>query len=92
MHPLNGDNWQFLIIFEKIVEDYAHGYPILIDGEENTPPEDVGGLGGYYNFLKIYQNPDHPEYEQMKTWAESQGYKEFDKDWVNRSLKFIKYK
>lgn len=87
-----GDNWQFLIILEDILEDYEHGYPLLIDGKENSPPEDVGGLAGYYNFLEIYQDSDHLEYEQMKNWAESQGYKEFDKDWINRSLKFIKYK
>ncbi|MCF8002225.1 MAG: plasmid pRiA4b ORF-3 family protein [Halanaerobiales bacterium] len=87
-----GDNWQFLITLEKIVENYSHGYPTLVAGKETAPPEDVGGLGGYYNFLEIYQDPEHSKHEQMKTWAESQGYKEFDKDRINRSLKFIKYK
>ena len=87
-----GDYWQFSIVLEEIVEDYSNGYPILIDGEENAPPEDVGGLSGYYKFLEIYHYPDHPKYEQMRSWAESQGYKEFDKKRINRSLKFIKYK
>ncbi|MFW5988244.1 MAG: plasmid pRiA4b ORF-3 family protein [bacterium] len=87
-----GDNWQFLIILENIIEDYPHGFPVLTDGEETAPPEDVGGLGGYYNFLEIYLDPEHPEHEYMKTWAESLGYKEFDKQRINKILKSIKYK
>jgi len=32
------------------------------------PPEDCGGMGGYYNFLEIMADPKHPEHEDMKEW------------------------
>ncbi len=87
-----GDYWEFLIVLEDIIEGYSHGYPQLLDGAGDAPPEDVGGIGGYYRFLKIYNDPEHPEHESMKTWAESQRYKEYNKEFINRSLKYIKYK
>lgn len=87
-----GDDWRISVILEKKVEDYPYGYPTLIDGAETAPPEDVGGLPGYYEFLKIYHDPSHPEYEEARTWAEEQKYREYDIEHTNRMLKFIKYK
>jgi len=29
----------------------------------------VGGVGGYEYFLKIINDPDHEEYEEMIEWA-----------------------
>lgn len=47
-------------------------YPRCIDGENHCPPEDVGGTTGYRHFLKIIQNPTHPEYQDMITWVGGQ--------------------
>ena len=87
-----GDEWRILITLEETLEDYNYGYPKLIDGAKTVPPKDVGGLHGYYEFLKIYNDPSHEEYKEVKTWAEEQGYREFDKEQINDSLKSIKYK
>lgn len=43
-----GSDWQFTITLEKIVEDYYFGFPTLLDGAEAAPPEDVGGMDGFY--------------------------------------------
>jgi len=32
-------------------------------------PEDVGGVTGYEDFIKIMKNPGHEEYESMLAWA-----------------------
>jgi len=40
-----------------------------LDGERACPPEDVGGVPGYYNFLEIIQNPDDEDHESMLTWV-----------------------
>ena len=34
------------------------------------PPEDVGGVPGYEDFLAIIKNPRDDEYEEMLAWAE----------------------
>ena len=57
-------------------------------GEGKTPPEGVGGVLGYEEFLYIINRPGSGEYESACQWAESQGYKEFDIDLLNRRLKY----
>lgn len=87
-----GDDWRILIKLEEIIDNYYYGYPTLIDGAEAAPPEDVGGLSGYYEFLKIYHDEKHFDHEDVKAWAEEQRYREYDEDRINASLKSIKYK
>lgn len=87
-----GDDWWFTIRLEEIVDDYYFGYPTLRDGAEIAPPEDVGGIHGFYKFLEAYRNPKHPEHKAMKEWAESLYFREYDPDWINDRLKGIDYK
>lgn len=87
-----GDGWQFIITLEKIVEDYKYGYPILIDGAETAPPEDVGGIPGYEDFIEAYRNETHPDHKDMKEWANEQFFREYDPEFINYMLKSIKYK
>ena len=58
-----GDGWEHNIVLEKIIS-----IPICIDGENNCPPEDCGGLGGYEELQKIIQDPEHFEYDEMMQW------------------------
>ena len=87
-----GDDWCFIIRLERIVDDYYFGFPTLLDGAETAPPEDVGGIGGYYAFLEAYRNSKHPEHEDMKAWAKSTHFREYDLDESNERLKGIHYK
>ena len=87
-----GDNWCFIIKLEEIVNDYYFGFPTLLDGAETAPPEDVGGIHGFYEFLEAYYNPKHTAYEDMKTWAKSLCFREYDPDWINERLKGLDYK
>ncbi len=64
-----GDDWSFLVTLEKVVDDYKYGYPILIDGAETAPPEDVGGIPGYYDFLESYHNKSDPAYKHVREWS-----------------------
>ena len=43
-------------------------YPRCIAGKRACPPEDCGGVGGYYNLLEIIADPTHDEYEEMMEW------------------------
>ncbi|EOC99999.1 plasmid pRiA4b ORF-3 family protein [Caldisalinibacter kiritimatiensis] len=67
---------------------YEFGYPICIEGEGACPPEDVGGIGGYEEFLEVINDPNHEDYEGFLTWAKEQGYKEsWDIKWTNTLMK-----
>ncbi len=88
-----GDYWRHKIALEKTIEDYEFIYPIILEGEGACPPEDVGGLGGYEEFLIAWNDPKHPEHESMHQWGESQHYREFDIDFRNNLLKtYLKIK
>ena len=87
-----GDDWWFTVKLEEIVEDYYFGYPTLLDGAETAPPEDVGGIHGFYEYLEAYQDTKHPEHSDMMSWVEDWNFKEYDPDWINDRLKSIDYK
>lgn len=88
-----GDDWVHKIELENIIYDYKFGYPTLVSGKGACPPEDVGGIPGYKEFLEIWNNPEHEEYEATKEWAEGQSYREFDIERRNYMLKsFFKLK
>jgi len=57
-----GDDWNHMIEVEKVVEDYRLNYPICTEGAGNSPPEDVGGEGGYEEFQNIMENVHHPDH------------------------------
>jgi len=65
-----GDDWLHRID-AKIIGDPAPGnlYPRLIDITGRCPPEGVGGLPGYDNFLSAINDPEHPEHEELTKWA-----------------------
>ncbi|MEK7990042.1 MAG: plasmid pRiA4b ORF-3 family protein [Thiotrichaceae bacterium] len=62
-----GDGWEHKIILEKFVPPTEH-YPICIKGKRACPPEDVGGIWGYEEFLEILADPKHPEYSGTLDW------------------------
>lgn len=64
-----GDNWEHEIKLVKVIEEYDKQSPFLLEASGQTPPEDVGGVGGFVNFLKIMQDPNHPQFSEMKEWA-----------------------
>ena len=83
-----GDDWHHYIKVTGVYDAFTERLPLLIAGEGNATPEDVGGESGYEEFLGIMEDPSHEEYEYMHDWAESQGYREFD---FEQTSHFVKY-
>lgn len=77
-----GDNWEHEIQLARVMEDYDKESPYLLEASGQTPPEDVGGVGGFVNFREIMLNPSHPEYGEMKEWAKY--WKTELSDWKRR--------
>jgi len=64
-----GDSWDHTLLVEKILlPQEGVRYPICLKGKRACPPEDVGGVWGYENFLEAIHNPDHDEHEEYLTW------------------------
>ena len=66
-----GECWDHDIEIERVFpKDEGVGYPICTEGEQNCPPEDCGGIGGYEELLEILQDPSHRDYEEKWKWVE----------------------
>lgn len=64
-----GDDWMHLVVLEKIMpRDPKQEYPRCLAGKMACPPEDCGGIWGYYEMLDILKDPSHPEYEDYSDW------------------------
>jgi len=92
-----GDNWRHDVILETIMPaEEGRRYPVCVAGARHRPPEDVGGVPGYEEFLRIICDPGHPEHDDYLVWAEKDtGGRKFDPEYfyineVNRALAKIK--
>ncbi len=83
-----GDSWLHAILVEKILPaEPGKPYPICVKGKGNCPPEDCGGIWGFYDFVEAMANPKHPEHKNLKEWYGGDFDPEaFDIDEVNRIL------
>jgi pRiA4b ORF-3-like protein len=87
-----GDGWQHDILAEKILSpNPGFKHPACLAGANACPPEDCGGIGGYYNLLKILADPKHPEHSDMTDWIGGElNTEEFSVEGVNAVFKRLK--
>lgn len=65
-----GDNWQHRVKVEKVLSaDPELRLPICLDGRNACPPEDVGGVPGYIEFLDAIIDPAHEEHQLLLDWC-----------------------
>lgn len=83
-----GDGWVHDIVLEKILPlDNDKTYPVCIGGKNSCPPEDCGGIYGYFHILEVLKNPQNEEYEEIKDWlGEVFDPEKFDLQEVNSVL------
>lgn len=85
-----GDSWNHKITLEKILPfDPNAALPLCIKAKGACPPEDIGGIWGYYNFLEVLSDPKHPEHEEYIDWLGDDGTFDpdvYDIDDVNSQL------
>ena len=83
-----GDGWDHSIELEQVVDSYEGFLPACLDGEGTAPPEDVGGEGGYLEFLGIVNRKrDTQEKREMLVWAHSLDWRPFDLQEINERLR-----
>lgn len=64
-----GDYWEHRIRVRRVIPNCTEDVPICTLSEGTPPPEDVGGVPGFLDFYRIMQNPEDPEYAEMKEWS-----------------------
>ena len=84
-----GDSWEHTVTLEKILDpEEGLAYPVCIKGKRACPPEDCGGIWGYYNLLEILDDPKCDEHQGMLDWVGDDIDPEaFDLDAANARMK-----
>jgi hypothetical protein len=83
-----GDNWEHQVVVEKVLlPEPGAVYPRCLTGRRACPPEDVGGIWGYQEFLQAIGDPEHEEHASLLEWVGGAFDPEaFDLGAVNRAL------
>ena len=83
-----GDSWEHKIVVEKrLAPEPGGAYPVCLAGERRGPPEDCGGIPGFYNLLEAISNPEHDQHEELLDWlGDAFDPEAFSVDEVNRRL------
>jgi hypothetical protein len=77
-----GDSWEHLIELVRVIDEHNEESPYLLEADGQTPPEDVGGVGGFIDFREIMLDPNHESYTETRAWA---GYWQPElSDWERR--------
>jgi hypothetical protein len=64
-----GDNWEHAVIIERVTAPLPNvTYPQFLGGERRCPPEDCGGVPGYYEFLENIGSEDRAERKSALDW------------------------
>ena len=62
-----GDSWEHRITISDIrAGEPGVFYPRYIGGEWNAPPEDCGGIPGFYEMLDAIGDAKHPDHAEAK--------------------------
>jgi len=85
-----GDDWRHLVTVEQILkpDPELNTWPQCLEGQNACPPEDVGGVPGYMDFLEAVLDPTHEQHKAMRKWFGGPfDPKSFDVNAVNIALR-----
>ncbi|MBA2344594.1 MAG: plasmid pRiA4b ORF-3 family protein [Rubrobacter sp.] len=87
-----GDGWEHGIMVEEILSpEEGVPDPVCVGGEYAAPPEDCGGIPGYYMMLEAIEDEEHPDHEEMIEWVGGDfDPVTFDLDRINRNLEALR--
>ncbi len=83
-----GDCWEHEVLFEGYVpREKGQRYPRCVDGERACPPEDVGGVWGYAEYLEAIADPSHERHEEFLEWSGPFDPEAFDPKEATRAMR-----
>lgn len=83
-----GDGWEHEVLYEgSPALEKGKKYPLCLEGERACPPEDVGGVWGYTDFLDAIADPKHEQHDDFVEWAGEFDPAEFDPKKATREMK-----
>ena len=86
-----GDSWRHDITLLGTVEGEVEEKLGCIDGARACPPEDCGGVSGYYHLLEALSDSEHEDHDMLMEWVGGKFDPEaFDVEAIDRALKHLR--
>lgn len=64
-----GDGWEHAIVLEKLLPaDPSARYPVCTGGQLACPPEDCGGIPGFYDVVEAIADTKHKRHKELRDW------------------------
>ncbi len=64
-----GDGWEHHVQFEGCSPaSPGKTYPLCLKGKQACPPDDVGGIWGYGDYLEALADPEHEQHKEKLQW------------------------
>lgn len=64
-----GDSWEMRLVATDVHAGEPGPLPSYVGGEQNAPPEDCGGIPGFYNLLDALADENHPDHAELRGWC-----------------------
>lgn len=82
-----GDDWEHTIELVKVIDAYVGRLPYVTKFKRVCPPEDCGGVDGYYEVSDALNNPSDPQNKEILKWLKKIHYSnEYDIEYVNEAM------
>ena len=83
-----GDGWEHEVLYEGSSPlEKGKKYPLCLEGERACPPEDVGGVWGYAEYLEALADPKHELHDEFMEWSGPFDPDDFDPKKMSREMK-----
>jgi len=83
-----GDGWEHEVVFEGCLRaEKGIRYPLCLEGERACPPEDVGGIYGYQEYLEALADPKHERHKEFMGWRGPFDPEVFDAQAATREMR-----
>jgi hypothetical protein len=85
-----GDSWEHRLIIDRVRPASPNvAYPRYVAGERNGPPEDSGGIPGFYGMLDVLADPTDPDHDHIAEWMGEYDPKIIDETNLKAGLEYL---
>ena len=86
-----GDGWEHIITVEERRSSDERVRSRMIERHGERPPEDVGGEGGFEDYMMAIADPENPEHDSYLVWSETTKAKQITDEEINRRLSWLQW-
>jgi len=82
-----GDGWMHEIRLIDVIDDADIPAPVCTELKGDAPPEDCGGPGGFAEFVRILNDPQNPQHNELVEWNGGSSIIQKNIKWINSTLR-----